>query len=181
MPMRLPSIKTIAKIELGLLVTAIVLYLLTMNANDLSGLVILYPIFAMFIVGVLAVPVLIVGDNRSEQLANGGLLPVRPTPVRHILLFLLLMVPIFMVISGSMRSFYSVIVLAFCACYVAYSLMQHRLGSGAKKTSQLILISFLPGFATLYAFDPDNTTPIFFLVCAVAVFYLGVIRIVRSR
>lgn len=175
--MKLPSIQKLVKIELALGLLTVVLYLATMNANDFSGLIIIFPILGMAFTAVLAFIVFIVNmfnnagktqTMKSRLLSLGGLL--------------IFSVPVYAVFWSGLADepLYTRTLLVFLAALSLYILVNDKLAAW-RKPYEIMLLTFAPAMSVIYARDTNNTMPYFWLAIGFGIFAIGCARVLRQR
>lgn len=136
--------------EVVLLVVAIILYFATAGANDFSGLVVLYPIYAMFGVGVLALVLFIAGLGTHKPAGQ----PRRKSTTHKLLILAAFSVPILYVVNGFTAGYgnnLSVLALLYICVLATFIVINQR-----NLSVDMILYTFLLLLPVLMVYYSSN-------------------------
>lgn len=176
--MKLPSLHLLLKIEFVLLVITILLYLATMNANDLSGLIVLLPIFGMAFVGFFALIVFITQNFSSQDETQ----TVKSKILKSIGL-ILFGLPVYGVLSNDLAAtpLYGQSFLVFLIGFAIYIFINDKIGV-LKKLYEVMLLFYPLILSIIYALDSEiSTLPYFWITLGIGIFVIGIIKIFKRR
>lgn len=175
-PKKSTSLRILGIIELILALLAIAIYFKTRNADDFSGLAILFPIFGMAVTGIIAFVLFII---QSSQILSSGKQNFAKK-ISTLTVYVIFSVPVLYLLGGFWGRKYTIVLLIFLCLLAVYVFVDNKLGSWSK-LYKILLLAFAPLLAIMYYGDPNDTAPHTWLILSLVIFIPGLIEVILTR